>query len=41
MASKPLIVPEPFSGESSWSDWLDHFESVAAVNKWKDEEKLL
>ena len=41
MATKPLIVPEPFSGEGNWEDWIDHFESVAAVNKWEDADKLL
>ena len=38
---KPLIVPEPFSGVGSWEDWIDHFESAAAVNKWEDADKLL
>ena len=41
MATKPLIVPEPFSGEGSWEDWIDHFESAAAVNKWENADKLL
>ena len=41
MATKPLIVPEPFTGESSWDEWIDHFESAAAVNKWDDADKLL
>lgn len=39
--TKPVIVPEAFSGEGSWEDWLDHFESVAAVNKWEEADKLL
>ena len=38
---KPLIVPELFSGVGSWEDWIDHFESAAAVNKWEDADKLL
>lgn len=29
-----------FSGEGSFSQWIQHFESVAAVNHWYDEEKL-
>ena len=43
MATKPLIVPEPFTGEgsTSWEDWINHFESAAAVNKWEDADKLL
>ena len=38
---RPVIAPEPFTGEGSWDDWIDHFESVAAVNKWEDAQKLL
>ena len=39
--AKPLVLPEPFSGDGSWEDWSDHFENVAAVNKWDDAAKLL
>ena len=39
--SRPLITPEPFSGTGSFSDWVDHFEGVAAVNEWDDAAKLL
>ena len=34
MASRPVALPEVFNGEGSWTDWLDHFESVADVNEW-------
>ncbi len=33
----PVVLPE----DSSWIDWAEHFESVAAANAWQDEEKLL
>ena len=36
-----VIAPEPFTGEGSWDYWIDDFESVAAVNKWEDAQKLL
>ena len=29
-----MALPEVFNGEGSWTDWLDHFESVVDVNKW-------
>ena len=42
--TRPVLLPEPFSGESGisrWDDWIEHFEDCAAVNKWdSDEEKL-
>ena len=40
MASKPVVLPEPFDGESSWEDWQLHFQNVAIVNGWTDEQKL-
>ena len=38
---RPLVLPEPYNGEGDWSGWAEHFESVAAVNGWKELEKLL
>ena len=41
--SKPLITPEAFSGAASesWDEWINHFESVTDINKWKtNAEKL-
>ena len=40
MASRPVVLPEPFDGECSWEDWKLHFEDVAAVNEWTGEQKL-
>eukprot|EP00731_Ephydatia_muelleri_P031436 Em0022g950a len=36
MSGKPLLV---FSGESqNWTEWAEHFESVATVNKWDSDD---
>ena len=40
-AEQPVITPEPFSREQSWEDWIDHFESIASINRWNDEQKLI
>ena len=40
MAARPVVLPEPFDGQSSWGDWKLHFEDVAAVNTWSAEQKL-
>ena len=41
MATKPLVMPETYAGEGEWSQWICHFENVAAVNGWDDDQKLL
>ena len=41
MAQKPVVLPEVFTGEKSWDEWKDHFDSVAAVNGWDDAAKLM
>ena len=38
---RPLVLPEPYMGEGDYTEWQDHFESVAAVNEWDDAAKLL
>ena len=40
MATKPLVIPHLFSGDKSWDEWIDHFESVADVCNWDDATKL-
>ena len=40
MAAKTVVLPEPFSGETSWDEWSIHFGNVADVNGWDDEQKL-
>ena len=41
VTTRPLLTPEPFSGKGSFTEWLQHFEGVAAINKWDDAAKLL
>lgn len=41
MATHPAVLPETYSGEGSFTDWLDHFESVAVVNDWDDLARIL
>jgi hypothetical protein len=38
---RPVVLPEMFNGEGDWSVWFEHFESVAAMNHWEDDKKLL
>ena len=41
MAAVPAVLPETFSGDGSFVDWLDHFEAVAEVNAWGNAAKAL
>ena len=38
---RPYALPEIFKGEEKqgFSDWVDHFESVAVVNGWNADDK--
>ena len=39
---RPLMLPDTFCGssESNWTDWKCHFDNVAYVNAWSEEDKL-
>eukprot|EP00731_Ephydatia_muelleri_P000272 Em0001g272a len=39
-AARPVVTPDAYTGDSSWTDWADHFEAVAKVNSWDDSIKL-
>ena len=38
--ARPLVLPEPYSGEKDFTEWVDHFEDVAAINGWNENTKL-
>ena len=40
MAAKPPVIPELFSSDKSWDNWIYHFESVAEVCIWNTDNKL-
>ena len=37
---RPLVSPDAFSGATSWTDWIEHFDGVAVLNDWDDAAKL-
>ena len=39
-ATKPIILPETFSGDTSWDEWVIHFHNCSDVNEWNDADKL-
>ena len=38
---RPLVLPEIFDGDGSFTEWICHFKSVSDVNGWRDEDKFL
>ena len=40
LMERPIILPEVFSGEEDFCEWIQHFESVAVINRWDDITKL-
>ena len=40
MASKPIILPETFSGDGNWEQWILDFRDCAVVNEWDDSQLL-
>jgi len=39
--SRPVVLPEKFNGTNNFNEWISHFEGIAAINKWTDEDKKL
>ena len=40
MANRPLVLPETYSGEGEFREWIVHFENVATINSWSEDAKL-
>jgi len=36
----PQILPDTFTGEGDFDEWIDRFEDVADINRWSDADKL-
>ena len=39
--AQPLVLLETFDGDGNFTNWMCHFESVSAVNRWSDDNKIL
>lgn len=37
--ARPLVMPDQYTGEENWSDWLANFELCASINEWDDKTK--
>ncbi len=37
--SKPVLLPEMYSGESSFDTYLEHFDLFSEINDWSCEHK--
>ena len=36
---RPVVMPELFTGEEEWEEWMSVFEACAEVNGWDDPTK--
>ena len=36
-----MNLPNKFSGNGDFGEWIEHFDSVSRVNKWNDGEKFI
>lgn len=36
---RPIVMPDIYTGEGEWAEWLFQFESCAALNDWTDDLK--
>ena len=37
--SRPVVLPDEYTGDEDWLDWLTHFEPCAKINDWDDKLK--
>ena len=40
MAERPIVLPDMFNGEGSWTEWKYNFLNIAQVNEWDDNSKI-
>ena len=38
--AKPMITPEAFNGQGSWTEWYVHFQNVVEINDWDEANQL-
>lgn len=38
--TRPLVTPDAFTGENSWTEWFFHFQNVSEINGWNEDDKL-
>jgi len=41
MVSRSAVIPEAFTGDGEWIQWIYQFENTTAVNEWDEAKKLL
>ena len=39
LSSRPIVMPDQYTGQEDWMDWIEHFELCARINDWNDETK--
>jgi hypothetical protein len=37
--TRPIVMPDVYTGEEDWIDWITNFELCARINEWDNELK--
>ena len=37
--SQPVVLPDEYTRDEHWLDWVTHFELCAKINDWEDKSK--
>uniref|UniRef100_A0A5S6QFN0 CCHC-type domain-containing protein n=1 Tax=Trichuris muris TaxID=70415 RepID=A0A5S6QFN0_TRIMR len=40
LPSRPVVMPQVFSGEGNWQEWRTSFDLYSTVNRWSEQDRI-